>query len=121
MLAEIGNMKSLSEDLSFEVSARRGFVKFPSGNQFKSCHRNLFMRLLLAAAPLLFFITSASAAGLVLADHGQSRYTIVIASDASATVKHAAQELSDDLKQISGAVLPVTSQKPHGPAIFVGA
>jgi len=121
VLAEIGNMKSLSEDLSFEVSARRGFVKFPSGNQFKSCHRNLFMRLLLAAAPLLFFITSASAAGLVLADHGQSRYTIVIASDASATVKHAAQELSDDLKQISGAVLPVTSQKPHGPAIFVGA
>ena len=40
---------------------------------------------------------------------------------AEATVKHAAQELADDLKQISGSVLPVTSRNPPDPAIFVGA
>jgi hypothetical protein len=79
------------------------------------------MRLLLAGVSLLLSLTSASAAGLVLAEHGRSGYTIVIAPDASATVKHAAQELADDLKQISGAALPVLSQKPRGPAIFVGA
>jgi hypothetical protein len=80
-----------------------------------------FTRLLLAGVSLLLFIHSASAAGLVLADHGRSRYKIVIAPDAGATVKHAAQELADDLKQISGAALPVMSRKPRGPAIFVGA
>ena len=79
------------------------------------------MRFALAGVSLLLSITSASAAGLVLADHGQSQYTIVTAPDASATVKHAAQELADDLKQISGAVLPVMSRNPPGPAIFVGA
>ena len=60
-------------------------------------------------------------AGLVLADHGQSSYTIVIAPDASATVRHAAQESAADLKQISGVALPAVSQKPNSPAIFVGA
>jgi hypothetical protein len=78
-------------------------------------------RFILAGVFLLLSITSASASGLVLADHGQSQYTIVTALDASATVKHAAQELADDLKQISGAVLPVMSRNPPGPAIFVGA
>jgi hypothetical protein len=114
-------MKSLIEHLWFEVPARRGLVKFLSANQYPSSHRIPFMRLLLAGVALLLSITSASAAGLVLADHGRSRYTIVIAPDASATVKQAAQELADDLRQISGATLPVMSQKPHGPAIFVGA
>ncbi len=79
------------------------------------------MPLLPAGVALLLCITSASAAGLVLAEHGRSRYTIVVAPDASATVRHAAQELADDLKEISGATLPVMSQKPRGPAIFVGA
>jgi hypothetical protein len=90
-----------------KISNQRGFVN--------AAHRIPFISLLLLSA------ASAPAAGLVLADHGRSTYSIVIAPDASPTVKHAAQELSDVLKQISGAALPVTSEKPSGPAIFVGA
>ena len=70
---------------------------------------------------MFLFIHSASAAGLLLADHARTDYSIIIASNASPTVKHAAAELADDLKQISGAVFPVLSEKPTGPAIFVGA
>jgi hypothetical protein len=114
-------MKSFAEPLWFEVPTRRGFVKSLSADPFASSPRFRFMRLTLAGVSLLLSITSASGAGLVLADHGQSQYTIVTALDASATVKHAAQELADDLKQISGAVLPVMSRNPPGPAIFVGA
>ncbi|HEY3853738.1 MAG TPA: DUF4838 domain-containing protein [Verrucomicrobiae bacterium] len=55
-----------------------------------------------------------------LADHGQTRFSIVIAPHASATVQHAAHELADDLKQMAGVDLPVVSEKPRGPAIFVG-
>jgi hypothetical protein len=78
--------------------------------------------LLVVATVILFLsVCSANAAWLVLADHGQSKYTIVIAPDASVAVKHAARELSDDLKQISGATLAVVSHTPHSPAIYVGA
>ena len=114
-------MKPLSELSSFEAPPRRGFVKFLSANQCASSRRVPFTRLLLAGVCLLLSISSASAAGLLLADHGRSGHTIVIAPDATATVRHAAQELADDLKQISGAALPVISRKPPGPAIFVGA
>ena len=90
-------------------------------NPLTLVHRSLSTAiLLLAGVFLLLSSISAVAAGLVLADHGRSSYTIVIAPDASPTVKHAAQELADDLKLISGATLPVVSAKPRGPAIFVG-
>jgi hypothetical protein len=77
--------------------------------------------LILMSSGLILPVTLASAAGLVLASHGRSEYTVVIAPGASTTVKHAAEELSRDLKEISGATLLVTSGKAHGPAIFVGA
>src|SRR5579862_5885241 len=77
-------------------------------------------QLCFAAVLLLVSITAARADGLLLTDHGHSKYSIVVAPNASATVKHAAQELADDLKQISGAALPVISQRPNGPAIYVG-
>ncbi|MGH7943087.1 MAG: DUF4838 domain-containing protein [Limisphaerales bacterium] len=76
--------------------------------------------LFLPLVGVLLGLTSSATARLVLADHGRSPYTIVIAPDASPTVKLAAQELADDLKHISGATLPVLSGKPPGPAIFVG-
>ena len=98
-------MKSLTECFQLEVPVPR----IP------------LMPLLLAGVCLLLSRASASEPGLVLADHGRSGHSIVIAPDASATVKHAAQELADDLKQISGAALPVLSREPPGPAIFVGA
>ena len=77
-------------------------------------------RRLLAGVSLLLSVAPAFSSGLVLASHGRSDYAIVIATNASPTVKHAAQELADDLKQISGAALPVVSGPPSGPAIFVG-
>lgn len=83
--------------------------------------RNQLIPVLLVGVFFFLSIISTAASGLVLADHGRSHYRIVIAPDASPTVKHAAQELANDLKQISGAALPVTSKKPRGPAIFVGA
>jgi hypothetical protein len=112
----------LSSELSwFKISGGRGFAKFLSANQRASSSRISFTRLLLAGVCLLLSITSASAVGLVLADHGRSKHAIVIAPDASPTVRHAAQEFADDLKQISGVTLPIISEKPRGPAIFVGA
>ena len=104
------------------ISARpRGKFKFLSGSQFCCACRSFLLHSLLAGVLLLLCLTTTSAAGLVLADHGQSSYTIIIAPNASPTVKHAAEELADDLKEISGAVFQVLSEKPRGPAIFVGA
>lgn len=90
-------------------------------SQPTSLHGRLGLHLLLAGVALLFSLTPAGASGLVLANDGRSPYTIVIAKDASPAVKHAARELADDLKQISGATLPIASVKPGTPAIFVGA
>ena len=82
--------------------------------------RRSFLNLSFFTGILLSPAAFGSVAGLTLAEHGRSPYSIVVAPDASATVKHAAQELADDLKQISGATLPIGSEKPRGPAIFVG-
>jgi hypothetical protein len=58
----------------------------------------------------------ARSAELVLAENGQSAYRIVVAQDASPSVKHGAEELQMFLGQISGAKLPIISdQQPQGP------
>ena len=62
----------------------------------------------------------AAGAALTLAAHGRTRYAIVIGAKASATVKHAAGELSADLHQISGANFVITSKQTGSPAIYVG-
>ncbi|MCA1595812.1 MAG: hypothetical protein LC772_05255, partial [Chloroflexi bacterium] len=59
-------------------------------------------------------------ADINLADQGRGAYTIIIAPDASATVHRAATELSADLQQMSGAMVPVDTGRPKGPAIYVG-
>jgi len=46
---------------------------------------------------------AASAAELVISDQGQSDYTLVVASDASPSEKHGAEELQMFLEEISGA------------------
>jgi hypothetical protein len=77
--------------------------------------------LLRAGILLACSLSTAAAAGLVLADGGHSSFTIVVAPEASPTVQHAARELAEDLRAISGAALPVVSVRPRGAAIFVGA
>lgn len=71
--------------------------------------------LLLAAAPT-------GAGEIVLADGGKSPYHIVVSAGAAPPVRHAAEELRSFLREISGAEIPiVTDREPPGPAeILVG-
>ena len=75
---------------------------------------SLLFLLLAVALPLC---PAASAAGeLVLADGGKSAYQIVLADDASPSTRHGAEELQMFLEQISGAKLPIVSdRRPQGP------
>jgi hypothetical protein len=66
----------------------------------------------------VLFLTAPSgrAEELVLADRGQSAYRIVVADAASPSTKHAAEELQMFLEQMTGAKLPIVSDKePPGP------
>jgi len=56
-------------------------------------------------------VPSSGAATLVLADHGHSAYRIVIADSASPSVRHGAEELRMFLEQMTGAALPIVSDR----------
>ena len=116
-MSEIQTLSSFN--LAF-LGVLRPKIKFPQVTAIASARGTWIIPLFSAGISVLLSVTPASAER-ILADHGRSDYTIVIAPDASPTVKHAAQELADDLKQISGATLPISSEKSRGPAIFVGA
>ena len=88
----------------------------------KKCFQYLPLAYLLIAAMTVASTTlAASGAGLTLANRGHTRYAIVIAPKASATVQHAAHELAADLHHISDADIAITSRQPVGPAIYVGS
>jgi hypothetical protein len=55
--------------------------------------------------------SEAAAAGLTIADNGRSEYVIVVADDASPSAKHGAAELRMFLKQMTGADLPIVSDR----------
>jgi hypothetical protein len=58
----------------------------------------------------------ARAADQVLAEGGKSAYQIVVADDASPSTKHGAEELQKFLEEMTGAKLPIVSDKqPAGP------
>lgn len=78
--------------------------------------------LLFGFAGLFLAVQSAGAQSLVIADRGRSDYTIVIATNASPSERHGAEELQMFLQQISGAKLPIaTDADPvDGPMILVG-
>ncbi|NLF09938.1 MAG: DUF4838 domain-containing protein [Pirellulaceae bacterium] len=64
------------------------------------------------AMALLSLVSGGSAAGeLVLAEGGRSPYQIVVADDASLSTKHGAEELQTFLEEISGAKLPIVSDR----------
>ena len=48
---------------------------------------------------------------VVLADNGKSDFKIVVADDASASTKYAAEELQRWLKEMTSAELPIVSDK----------
>jgi hypothetical protein len=64
----------------------------------------------------------AGAAELVIADGGRSDYTIVVASEASDSERHGAKELQMFLEEISGATLPIATDRDRvdGPMILLG-
>src|ERR1035441_2009819 len=95
IMSETGNQYSLDLNRAASKLVRQK-RKFLLVHQRTSAHRTLRIHLLLAGISLLLSLASAAAAGLVLADHGLSHYKIVIAGDASPTVKHAAHELAED-------------------------
>ena len=71
---------------------------------------------ILVAAVLCAISTRALAGELVLAENGQSAYQIVVADDASPSLKHGAEELQTFLQQMTGVKLPIVSDKqPQGP------
>ena len=75
----------------------------------------LSLLLLLLAVALLLSPTASSAGELLLADGGRSAYQIVVADDASPSTRHGAEELQTFLEQISGAKLPIVSDRqPQG-------
>ncbi|MFA6816497.1 MAG: DUF4838 domain-containing protein [Lentisphaeria bacterium] len=56
-------------------------------------------------------ITAAPVSKLTLAQEGQSSYQIILSDDASPSTKYGAEELQKFLKEISGAQLPIRSDK----------
>jgi hypothetical protein len=75
---------------------------------------------MLAVGLCLVPIASAQADDLVLADGGQSAYRIVVADDASPSTRHGAEELQMFLQQITGAKLPIVSDRePLGAAEII--
>jgi hypothetical protein len=58
---------------------------------------------------------------IAIAQDGQAKAVIVIAADAPAPEQHAAKELADFLRQITGATFELAGQrKPQASCIFVG-
>jgi hypothetical protein len=67
---------------------------------------------LLLVAVVVFALPPCLRAGeLVLAENGQSAYKIVVADDASPSIKYGAGELQTFLQQIAGVKLPIVSDK----------
>lgn len=93
-------------------------------------HAGRLARLTAGLAFLTLFVVAfsghlraAEAPALTLVRDGASAFTIVIPADAILSERHAAEELRDYLKKISGADLPVAAadHAPPGPRILVGA
>lgn len=66
---------------------------------------------------LLLAMSAVAADGLVVAEGGCPKAEIVVAADASETVRYAAEELRRFLKEQTGAELPVVGSAPDGRGI----
>jgi len=67
-------------------------------------------------------LAAGAAHGLVLAENGQTTYCIVLADDAIAPERHAAEELARFLQEATGADFPIVApgEQGDGPCIYVG-
>ncbi|HZV35577.1 MAG TPA: DUF4838 domain-containing protein [Verrucomicrobiae bacterium] len=78
--------------------------------------------LIIAGAVCLSGGLSSSQGALTLADHGKTRYQIVISTNALPSERYAAEELQRYLKKISGVTLPIANdaQRPASREIILG-
>src|SRR5688572_23582585 len=86
---------------------------------------SIFVRLLLLpAACLVLFVASPARAAIEIARKGKSPYVIVVGDAASRTAQHAARDLQDHLKLVTGAELPIVTESTlaggEAPKIIVG-
>ena len=70
----------------------------------------------MAAAAAVVSGAAGVRADVVIAENGQPRAVVVVASDATAPEKHAAAELATILKQATGATFEVTGKPKAGAA-----
>ena len=74
-----------------------------------------YVTSLFAVAMVCTVAGAAPASELVLAENGKSAYQIVLAENASLSTKHGAEELQMFLEQMTGAKLPIISDRqPQG-------
>ncbi len=88
-----------------------------------NARHSLKVTAIVALAGFLFSLDAASAEkGLVLAENGQPKASIIIAAEPDAKTKVAAEELQSYVEKISGAKLPILDDtaKPAGAALLVG-
>jgi len=77
------------------------FIKFPRE----------FMRIIIFSIHIILFFACFPVQALEIANSGKSKYTIVIADSSSEAIKYSAEELSRFLCLVTGAKLPVISDK----------
>ncbi len=80
------------------------------------------MKQLIVCLAMAAWTVAAASGAVTLAEKGKSAYTIVLASNASASEQRAAHELQRFIEEMSGAKLPIVTdaQTPRGPRLFVG-
>ena len=76
----------------------------------------------LGACLLALILTATAAADVTIADHGKSKYRIVLPAGAIPSERYAAEELQHYLEKLSGAKLPIVSdaEPPASREILLG-
>ncbi len=70
--------------------------------------------------PLLLILAPMASRAVVLVKEGRPAATIVVDEKAPDSVRYAAQELQDYVRQVSGATLPIAAKAAGGTAIYLG-
>lgn len=78
------------------------------------------MKKFLAVSLAAILLCGCGNPGYTLFEDGRSDYSIVVAEDASASEKWAAEELQKYIREIGGATLPIVSEAPDGPKVVLG-
>lgn len=81
-----------------------------------------FARFFLAVLVFVAAVRTADASPLLLVKNGVTRHTIVLASGASLSEKHAAEELQKFIQEMSGAKLPIVDEDkaPKSRLVVIG-